>query len=62
MDPLKIDVGAEIIDLVKSLGAPPPPRRPGRLTERLTERLTDRPGEPAGAAPAPEAPEPPEAA
>ena len=54
MDPLKIDVGAEIIDLVKRLGAPPPPHQAARSTGRHRE--------PVRAAPAPESPEPPEAA
>jgi hypothetical protein len=58
MDPLKIDVGAEIIDLVKRLGAPPLPRRPAHRTERVA----DRSGASAPAAPSTEAPEPPEAA
>jgi len=58
MDPLKIDVGAEIIDLVKRLGAPPPPRSAGRCAARPTEH----PRAPVPTPPAPESPEPPEAA
>jgi hypothetical protein len=58
MDPLKIDVGAEIIDLVKRLGAPPPPHQAARQAARSTGRHR----EPVRAAPAPESPEPPEAA
>ena len=58
MAPLKIDVGAEIIDLVKRLGAPPHPRPAARRAARPTER----PGESVPTPPAPESPEPPEAA
>jgi hypothetical protein len=52
MDPVAIDIGAEIIDLVKRLGDP---RR------HLDPRLGERPAEPPPAV-QPDSPEPPEAA
>jgi hypothetical protein len=53
MDPLKIDIGAEIIDLVKRLGDPQ------RL--RLVHRRPERPAASPAAAPR-DLPEPPDAA